>query len=121
MRAALLVLILMSAPLAGSMGAGAEFKCFQTPGEGIRCACIGASDCGEMKNSGNCKSEAVCDKGELRAIICAVRRRTLQKWVVDPPRDFIKLLCRCPLNGSRSRDLLVTLLNLQSQTDSRGS
>ena len=54
MRAALLVLILISAPLAGSMGAGAEFKCFQTPGEGIRCACIGASDCSEMKSSGSC-------------------------------------------------------------------
>ena len=73
LRAALLVLILISAPLAGSMGAGAEFKCFQTPGEGIRCACIGASDCSEMKNSGSCKSEAECDKGELGAIVCSCK------------------------------------------------
>jgi hypothetical protein len=73
LRAALLVLILISAPLAGSMGAGAEFKCFQTPGEGIRCACIGASDCSEMKSSGTYKSEAVCDKGELGAIICSCK------------------------------------------------
>ena len=64
MRIALLILTLMIASLAGSMGAGAEFNCFQTPGEGIRCACIGASD------SGSCKSEAECDKGELGAIVC---------------------------------------------------
>ena len=85
MRAALLVLILMSAPLAGSMGAGAEFKCFQTPGEGIRCACIGASDCGEMKNSGNRKSEAVCDKGELGAIICSCKAAHAAKVGGRPP------------------------------------
>jgi hypothetical protein len=73
MRAALLVLILMSALLAGIMGAGAEFKCFQTPGEGVRCACTGASDCSEMKSSGSCKSEAECDKGELGAIVCSCK------------------------------------------------
>ena len=71
MRIALLILTLMIASLAGSMGAGAEFNCFQTPGEGIRCACIGASDCSEMRNSGSCKSEAECDKGELGAVICS--------------------------------------------------
>ena len=73
MRAALLVLILMSAPLAGSMGAGAEFTCFQTPGEGVRCACIGVNDCSEMKNSDSCKSDPECDKGELGAIICSCK------------------------------------------------
>ena len=73
MRAALLVLILMSAPLAGSMGAGAEFTCFQTPGEGVRCACMGASDCSEMKSSGSCRSEAECDQAELGAIICSCK------------------------------------------------
>jgi hypothetical protein len=73
MRIALLVLTLTMASLAGSMGAGAEFNCFQTPGEGIRCACIGASDCSEMKNSGSCKSEAECDKGELGAIVCSCK------------------------------------------------
>ena len=73
MRIALLILTLMIASLAGSMGAGAEFNCFQTPGEGIRCACIGASDCSEMRNSGSCKSEAECDKGELGAIVCSCK------------------------------------------------
>jgi hypothetical protein len=73
MRVALVVLTATLALLAGSMGAGAEFNCFQTPGEGIRCASIGASDCGEMKNSGTCKSEAECDKGELGAIICSCK------------------------------------------------
>ena len=85
MRLALLVLALAVASLAGSMGAGAEFKCFQTPDEGIRCACIGASDCGEMKNSGNCKSEAVCDKGELGAIICSCKAAHPAKVGGRPP------------------------------------
>jgi hypothetical protein len=71
MRLALLVLTVTMALLAGSMGAGGEFNCFQTPGEGIRCACIGAGDCSEMKNSGSCRSEAECDKGELGAMICS--------------------------------------------------
>jgi hypothetical protein len=71
MRVALLVLTFTIASLAGSMGARAEFNYFQTPGEGMRCACIGASDCSEMKNSGSCKSEAACDEGELGAIVCS--------------------------------------------------
>jgi hypothetical protein len=73
MRLALLVLALAVASLAGIVGAGAEFNCFKTPGEGTRCACIGASDCSQMKNSGSCKSEAECDKGELGAIICSCK------------------------------------------------
>jgi hypothetical protein len=73
MRLALLVLILTIGSFAGSMGAGAEFNCFKTPGEGIRCACMGASDCSEMKNSGSCKSEAECDKGELGAVVCSCK------------------------------------------------
>jgi hypothetical protein len=73
MRLALLVLILTIGSFAGSMGAGAKFNCFQTPGEGIRCACMGASDCSEMKNSGSCKSEAECDKGELGAVVCSCK------------------------------------------------
>ena len=78
MRIALLILTLMIASLAGSMGAGAEFNCFRTPGEGIRCACIGASDCSEMRNSGSCKSEAECDKGELGAIVCSCKALQIQ-------------------------------------------
>ncbi len=49
------------------------------PGEGSRCACIGANDCTEMKNSDSCKSEAECDKGELGAIFAAAKQRILQK------------------------------------------
>ena len=71
MRGALLVVTVALASLTGSLDAWGEFNCFETPGEGVRCACIGASDCSEMKNSGSCKSVAECDKGELGAIICS--------------------------------------------------
>ena len=87
MRVALLVLTLTMASLAGSMRAGAEFNCFQTPGEGIRCACIGASDCGEMKSSGSCKSEAECDKGDLGAIVCSCKAARAPK--ADRPRPML--------------------------------
>jgi hypothetical protein len=73
MRVALLVLALAVASLVGSLDAGAGFNCFDTPGEGIRCACIGANDCSEMKNSDSCKSDPQCDKGELGAIICSCK------------------------------------------------
>ena len=73
MRAALLVLTLTMASLEVSVGARAEFNCFQTPGEGVRCACIGTTDCSEMKNSDSCKSDPECDKGELGAIICSCK------------------------------------------------
>ena len=73
MRVALLVVILALASLGWNWDARAEFNCFETPGEGSRCACIGANDCTEMKNSDNCKSEAACDKGELGAIICSCK------------------------------------------------
>ena len=84
LRAALLVLILISAPLAGSMGAGAEFKCFQTPGEGIRCACIGASDCSEMKSSGSCS-------GGYRSGFSGSRGRRLQMgWGVTSEGSIVR-------------------------------
>ena len=51
MRVALLVVILALASLGWNWDARAEFNCFETPGEGSRCACIGANDCTEMKNS----------------------------------------------------------------------
>ena len=47
MRIALLVLTLAVASLVGSLDAGTEFNCFATPGEGVRCACIGLNDCSE--------------------------------------------------------------------------
>jgi hypothetical protein len=73
MRVALLVLTLAVASLVGSLDAEAEFNCFATPGEGVRCACIGLNDCSEMKNSDSCKSDPECDKGELGAIICSCK------------------------------------------------
>ncbi len=85
MRVALLVVTVTLASLLGSLDAGAEFNCFQTPGEGIRCACIGASDCGEMKSSGSCKSEAECDKGELGAVICSCKAARISSY--PRPRD----------------------------------
>ena len=72
MRFALLIVTLL-ASLAWSWDARAEFKCFETPGEGSRCACIGANDCTDMKNSDSCKSEAECDKGDLGATICSCK------------------------------------------------
>jgi hypothetical protein len=85
MRVALLVLTLTIASLVGSRGSRAEFNCFQTPGEGIRCACIGASDCSDMKNSGSCKSEVECDKGELGAIVCSCKAARTPKADVRRP------------------------------------
>src|SRR4029077_10708687 len=82
MRIALLVLTFTIASLSRSMDARAEFNCFQTPGEGVRCACIGASDCSEMRNSGSCKSEAECDKGELGAIVCSCKAARTPNSVV---------------------------------------
>jgi hypothetical protein len=41
MRVALLVVILALASLGWNWDARAEFNCFETPGEGSRCACIG--------------------------------------------------------------------------------
>ena len=85
MRAALLVLTLLMASLTVSVGAQAEFDCFQTPGEGVRCACIGTTDCSEMKNSGRCKSDAECDKGELGAVICSCKAARISSY--PRPRD----------------------------------
>ena len=73
MRFALLIVTLTLASLAWNWNASAEFNCFETPGEGPRCACIGANDCTDMKNSDSCKSEAECDKGDLGAIICSCK------------------------------------------------
>jgi hypothetical protein len=73
MRAALLVLTLAGLSLLGRLGAGATFNCFETPGEEPRCACVGAGNCSEMKNSDSCKSDPQCDKSELGAIICSCK------------------------------------------------
>jgi hypothetical protein len=73
MRVALLVLTLAVVSLVGSLDAWAAFNCFETPGEGRRCACVGTGNCSEMKNSDSCKSEPECDKSELGAIICSCK------------------------------------------------
>jgi hypothetical protein len=73
MRAALLVLTLAAASLLGSLNAWSKFDCFETPGEGRRCACIGTGNCSEMKSSDSCKSDPQCDKSELGAIICSCK------------------------------------------------
>jgi len=72
MRAALLTLIIVEA-LFLSPSAWAKFNCFETPGEGRRCACVGSNDCSEMQKSGNCKSAPDCDNSQLGAIICSCR------------------------------------------------
>jgi hypothetical protein len=71
MRVVLLVLTLAVVSLVGD--AWAAFKCFETPGEGRRCACIGAGNCSEMKNSDSCTLGPECDKSELGAIICSCK------------------------------------------------
>jgi hypothetical protein len=88
MRGALLVVTVALASLTGSLDAWGEFNCFETPGEGVRCACIGASDCSEMKNSDSCKSEAECDKGELGAIICSCKASRTSKSGTKLPMLF---------------------------------
>ena len=49
------------------------FNCFETPEGEHRCACIGANDCTEMRQSHTCKSDATCDHGELGAVICSCK------------------------------------------------
>jgi hypothetical protein len=44
MRVALLIVTLALASLGWNRDARAELNCFETPGEGSRCACIGAND-----------------------------------------------------------------------------
>jgi hypothetical protein len=61
MRVALLVLTFLVALLVESVDAWAKFECFETPGEGGRCACVGADNCAEMKTSDSCKSVPQCD------------------------------------------------------------
>ena len=48
-----------------------EFNCFDTPEGGQRCACMGVAACGEMRQSGNCKSDPLCDQGQLGVVVCS--------------------------------------------------
>ncbi|HZP08066.1 hypothetical protein [Methyloceanibacter sp.] len=72
MRTALLVTALLWT-LALPPRASADFKCFDTPDGGWRCACVGSSDCEAMQKSGACKSDIVCDKGELGSRVCSCK------------------------------------------------
>jgi hypothetical protein len=72
MRIALLLLTILET-LFLTRSAGATFNCFDTPGQGRKCACIGSNDCSEMRKSGNCKSSPECDNSELGAIICSCK------------------------------------------------
>ena len=78
MQRALLTSVLI-ASLALAHPAGAAFRCFDTPGHGPRCACIGPGDCDAMLKSGNCRSDPECDKGELGAKICSCKAKRTAK------------------------------------------
>jgi len=71
MRATLLTVIIMMAVLPSRSFAVESFNCFDTPNGEHKCACIGVAGCKEMQQSGNCKSELVCDQDQLGAIICS--------------------------------------------------
>ena len=47
--------------------AHADFNCFESYGDGRRCACVGTSDCSQMRISNSCKSDPQRDKSELGA------------------------------------------------------
>ena len=47
-----------------------DYNCFESYGGERRCACIGTSDCSQMKASNSCKSEPTCDNG-LGTIVCS--------------------------------------------------
>jgi hypothetical protein len=72
MRTALLTLALLVI-VAFAPGANADFKCFDTPDGGWRCACVGSGECEAMQKSGACKSDPVCDKGELGSRVCSCK------------------------------------------------
>lgn len=80
MRATLLTLTIMMAAFPPRSFARENFNCFNTPNGEHRCACIGMASCSEMKSSGNCNSEPVCDQDQLGAVVCSCNvGRTLRK------------------------------------------
>jgi hypothetical protein len=70
MRLAVLTLTIVAALVLAHAPAWA-FKCFDTPEGKRRCACIGAVDCGAMRQSGRCKSNPECDHAEFGAVVCS--------------------------------------------------
>jgi hypothetical protein len=73
MRLAVLILTTATGLLFARSEASADFNCFESYGGERRCACIGTSDCSQMKSSDSCKSEPKCDNAELGAIVCSCK------------------------------------------------
>jgi hypothetical protein len=71
MRPTLLTLTIMIATFPPRSFARENFNCFDTPTGEHKCACIGVASCKQMQQSGNCKSDLVCDQDQLGAIICS--------------------------------------------------
>ena len=71
MRATLLTLTIVTAMFPPRSFAQENFNCFDTAEGGHRCACVGVATCSEMKQSGNCKSDPVCDQGQLGVVVCS--------------------------------------------------
>jgi hypothetical protein len=72
MRTALLTVALLET-LALADPAQAAFRCFDTPDNGFRCACVGSGECDELLKSGDCKSKPHCDNAELGPVICSCK------------------------------------------------
>ena len=70
MRLAVLILTTVAELFLVRSGASAHVDCFESYGGERRCACIGTSDCSQMKDS-DCRSDPRCDKAELGAIVCS--------------------------------------------------
>ena len=71
MRATLLTVTIVMVAFPPPSFALESFNCFDTPNGEHKCACIGVAGCREFQQSGNCKSDLVCDQDQLGAIICS--------------------------------------------------
>jgi hypothetical protein len=71
MRATYLILTVILTLIPSRSFALESFNCFDTPTGEHKCACIGVAGCRELQQSGNCKSNLVCDQDQLGAIICS--------------------------------------------------
>jgi hypothetical protein len=71
MRPTLLIVTIIVALIPPHSFARENFNCFDTPNGEHKCACIGVAACSEMQQSGNCKSDPICDQDQLGAVICS--------------------------------------------------
>ena len=76
MRATLLTLAIVTALFPPRSFAQENFNCFDTAEGGHRCACMGVATCSEMKQSGNCKSDPVCDQGPAWSCCLQLQRES---------------------------------------------